>query len=189
MYITLELDTRYHERQKEKSHHQEKNPEVSKSYSSHFKISSNSDQKKKNNFQKRDQPHSSLLNKDFKLMNSEKERRIKEGLCSYCVVGEDEEPDEVKTVMKVVPSAYHQYLDVFSKVKAEKLPSCCACDNYIELEGYLAPVGMIYCLSNQESDTLMAYISENLEKGFIWPCSSSTGAPVLFVKKKDGGLR
>ncbi|MBW0587675.1 hypothetical protein O181_127390, partial [Austropuccinia psidii MF-1] len=38
------------------------------------------------------------------------------------------------------------------------------------------------------SDTLRAYISENLEKGFIHTSSSSTGAPSLFVKKKDGGL-
>ncbi|MBW0511265.1 hypothetical protein O181_050980 [Austropuccinia psidii MF-1] len=30
---------------------------------------------------------------------------------------EEEEPEEVETVMKVVPSVYHQYLDVFSKVK------------------------------------------------------------------------
>ncbi|MBW0572610.1 hypothetical protein O181_112325, partial [Austropuccinia psidii MF-1] len=49
--------------------------------------------------------------------------------------------------------------------------------------------GVIYSLSKQESDTLRAYISENVEKGFIRPSSSSTGAPVLFVKKKDGGLR
>ncbi|MBW0559908.1 hypothetical protein O181_099623 [Austropuccinia psidii MF-1] len=35
MDINLELDTRYHERQNEKSHHQEKNPEASKSNSSH----------------------------------------------------------------------------------------------------------------------------------------------------------
>ncbi|MBW0479620.1 hypothetical protein O181_019335, partial [Austropuccinia psidii MF-1] len=49
--------------------------------------------------------------------------------------------------------------------------------------------GLIYSLSKQESDTLRAYISENVEKGFIRPSSSSTGAPVLFVKKKDGGLR
>ncbi|MBW0518384.1 hypothetical protein O181_058099 [Austropuccinia psidii MF-1] len=83
MDITLELDTRYHERQKEKSHHQEKNPEASKSNSSHPQNSSTSSQKKKN-FQKRDKPHSSLFNKDFKLMNSEKERIIKEGLCTYC---------------------------------------------------------------------------------------------------------
>ncbi|MBW0490807.1 hypothetical protein O181_030522 [Austropuccinia psidii MF-1] len=73
---------------------------------------------------------------------------------------EEEEPEEVETMMKVVPSAYHKLLDVFSKVKEEKLPP-----HHIELEGSLPPVGVIYSLSNQES-----------------------GAPVLFVKKKDGGL-
>ncbi|MBW0563571.1 hypothetical protein O181_103286 [Austropuccinia psidii MF-1] len=83
MDITLELDTRYHERQKEKGHFQEKKSESSKSNSSHSQNSSSSSQKKKN-FQKREKPHSSLLNKDFKLMGSEKERRIKEGLCAYC---------------------------------------------------------------------------------------------------------
>ncbi|MBW0578444.1 hypothetical protein O181_118159, partial [Austropuccinia psidii MF-1] len=84
MYITLELDTRYHERQNEKVHDQEKKPEASKSNYSHPPSSSSSSQKKKQNFQKRDKPHSSLLNKDFKLMNSKKERRMKEGLCTYC---------------------------------------------------------------------------------------------------------
>ncbi|MBW0529250.1 hypothetical protein O181_068965 [Austropuccinia psidii MF-1] len=91
-------------------------------------------------------------------------------------------------MMKVVSSVYHQYLDEFSKVKAEKLPSHCACDHHIKLEGYLPPVRVIYSLSNQESDTLRAYISENVEKRLIWPSASSTGAPVLFVKKKGGGL-
>ncbi|MBW0472789.1 hypothetical protein O181_012504 [Austropuccinia psidii MF-1] len=91
--------------------------------------------------------------------------------------------------MKGFPSVYHQYLDVFSKVKAEKIPPNHTCDHHIELEGSLPPVRVIYSLLNQESDTLRAYISENVEKGFIHPISSSTGAPVLFVKKKDGGLR
>ncbi|MBW0513385.1 hypothetical protein O181_053100 [Austropuccinia psidii MF-1] len=99
----------------------------------------------------------------------------------------EEEPEEVETMMKVVPSAYNQYLDVFSKVKAGKVPHR-ACDYHIDLEGSLPPVRVIYSLSNQESDKLRAYISEILEKAFIWPSSSSTGAPVLFVKKKDGGL-
>ncbi|MBW0567131.1 hypothetical protein O181_106846 [Austropuccinia psidii MF-1] len=89
---------------------------------------------------------------------------------------EEEEPEKIETVMKAVPSVYHQYLDVFSKVKAEKLPPHCACDHHIELEGSLPPVGVIYSLSNQESDTLRAYISDNVEKGFIQPSSSSTGA-------------
>ncbi|MBW0476252.1 hypothetical protein O181_015967 [Austropuccinia psidii MF-1] len=101
---------------------------------------------------------------------------------------EEEELKEIETVLKVVPPAYHQYLDAFSKVKAEKLPPHQACDHHIKLEGCLPPIGVIYSLSNKESETLLAYISENVEKGFIIPSSSSTGAPVLFVKKKDGGL-
>ncbi|MBW0539773.1 hypothetical protein O181_079488 [Austropuccinia psidii MF-1] len=84
MDISLALDTRYHERQKEKNHHQEKNPEASKSNSSHPQNSSSSSHKKKKNFQKREKPHCFLLKKDFKLMKYEKERRIKEGLCTYC---------------------------------------------------------------------------------------------------------
>ncbi|MBW0519865.1 hypothetical protein O181_059580 [Austropuccinia psidii MF-1] len=83
MEISLELDTRYRERQKEKNNHQEKKPEASKSNSSHHQNSSSSSHKKKNfHSQKRDKPHSSLLNKNFKLKGSEKERRIKEGLCT-----------------------------------------------------------------------------------------------------------
>ncbi|MBW0472215.1 hypothetical protein O181_011930 [Austropuccinia psidii MF-1] len=52
---------------------------------------------------------------------------------------EEEEPEEIETVMKVVPSAYHQYLDVFSKVKSEKLPPCWACDHHLKLEESLPP--------------------------------------------------
>ncbi|MBW0461121.1 hypothetical protein O181_000836 [Austropuccinia psidii MF-1] len=66
---------------------------------------------------------------------------------------EEEEPEKIETVMKVVPPAYHQYLDVFYKVKAEKLPPHHACDHHIKLEGLLPPVGVIYSLSNQESET------------------------------------
>ncbi|MBW0592022.1 hypothetical protein O181_131737, partial [Austropuccinia psidii MF-1] len=85
MDLSLELDTRYHERQKEKNNHQEKKPEASMSNSPHHQNSSSSSHKKKNfQSQKRDKPHSSLLNKDFKLKGSEKQRRIKEGLCTYC---------------------------------------------------------------------------------------------------------
>ncbi|MBW0511507.1 hypothetical protein O181_051222 [Austropuccinia psidii MF-1] len=101
---------------------------------------------------------------------------------------EEEEPEEIETFFKVVTPAYHQYLDVFSKVKVEQLPPHHACNHHIKLEGLLPPVGAIYSLSNQYSGTLWTYISENVEKGFIRPSSSSTGAPVLFVKKKYGGL-
>ncbi|MBW0470769.1 hypothetical protein O181_010484 [Austropuccinia psidii MF-1] len=85
MDFALELDTRYHERQKEKNNFQEKKSEFSKYSSSHTQHSSSSSLKRKNLMvHKRDKPHYSLLNKDQKLMAYEKERRFKEGLCSYC---------------------------------------------------------------------------------------------------------
>ncbi|MBW0477991.1 hypothetical protein O181_017706 [Austropuccinia psidii MF-1] len=101
---------------------------------------------------------------------------------------EEEELYEIEILMKVIPPAYHHYLDVFSKVKAEKLLPHHDCDHNIELKGLLPPSGVIYFLSSHQSETLWAYISENLEKCLITPISSSTGAPVLFGKKKDGGL-
>ncbi|MBW0547531.1 hypothetical protein O181_087246 [Austropuccinia psidii MF-1] len=69
---------------------------------------------------------------------------------------EEQEPEEIETLLKVVPPAYNQYLDVFSKVKAEKLPPHCACDHHIELEGLPPPVGVIYSLSKNESEPLWA---------------------------------
>ncbi|MBW0474595.1 hypothetical protein O181_014310 [Austropuccinia psidii MF-1] len=72
---------------------------------------------------------------------------------------EEEQPEEIETVMNSVPSAYHQYLDVFYKVKAEKFPHHHTCDHHIKLEGSVPLVGVIYSLSNQESDTLRDYIS------------------------------
>ncbi|MBW0485209.1 hypothetical protein O181_024924 [Austropuccinia psidii MF-1] len=62
MDINLEFDTRYQKRQKEKK------PEALKSNSYHPQNSSSSSQKKKN-FQKGENPHSSLLNRDLKMMN------------------------------------------------------------------------------------------------------------------------
>jgi hypothetical protein len=44
-------------------------------------------------------------------------------------------------------------------------------------------------MSEPESKALREYIDENLAKGFIRHSKSSAGAPVLFVKKKDGSLR
>ncbi|MBW0519604.1 hypothetical protein O181_059319 [Austropuccinia psidii MF-1] len=68
---------------------------------------------------------------------------------------EEEEKEEIET-LKIVCSSYHQYLDVFSKVKAEKLTPHCAYDHHIDLEVSLPPARVIYSLSNQESDTLRA---------------------------------
>ncbi|MBW0546800.1 hypothetical protein O181_086515 [Austropuccinia psidii MF-1] len=91
MYITLELDTRYYERQKENGSHEEKNPPVTRSNS--FRTPQDSSPKKPNHNNNKkgkkiqvsqDNPHAALLNKDNKLIGFEKERRIEKALCTYC---------------------------------------------------------------------------------------------------------
>ncbi|MBW0525732.1 hypothetical protein O181_065447 [Austropuccinia psidii MF-1] len=59
---------------------------------------------------------------------------------------EEEEPQEIKIVLKVVPPAHHPYWDVFSKVKSEKRPPHQPCHHHIKLEGSLPPAGVIYSL-------------------------------------------
>jgi hypothetical protein len=40
-----------------------------------------------------------------------------------------------------------------------------------------------------ELEVLRVYIDENLASGFIRHSKSPAGAPIFFVKKKDGSLR
>ncbi|GKE33027.1 putative reverse transcriptase domain-containing protein, partial [Tanacetum coccineum] len=59
----------------------------------------------------------------------------------------------------------------------------------VEVPG-AAPVARAqYRLASSEMKELSVQLQELLEKGFIRPSSSPWGAPVLFVKKKDGSFR
>ena len=92
--------------------------------------------------------------------------------------------------LSVVPPEYHNYVDVFSKVKASELPPHHDYDLKIDLEeGTSPPLGTLYLLSPVKLSTLQTFIDENLSTGFIRPTASSHAAPVLFIKKKDGSLR
>ncbi|GJY25866.1 putative reverse transcriptase domain-containing protein [Tanacetum coccineum] len=60
----------------------------------------------------------------------------------------------------------------------------------IDLVPEAAPVARApYHLAPSEMRELSVQLQELLEKGFIHPSSSPWGAPVLFVKKKDGSFR
>ena len=50
------------------------------------------------------------------------------------------------------------------------------------------PFGPIYLLSEVELLALREFLDENLKNKMICPSQSSTGAPILFIKKKDGSL-
>ena len=92
--------------------------------------------------------------------------------------------------LKNLPEEYHNFADVFSKLKSKLLPEHRPYDLSIQIEGkQTPPLGPIYSLSALELQTLREFLDENLKTGTIRPSNSPCGAPVLFVKKKDGSLR
>lgn len=100
------------------------------------------------------------------------------------------EPPLTEEELQKLPSCYHDLVQVFSKLESEKLPTHRPYDISIELmEGKSPTWGPIYNLSEDELVVLKAYIDEQLSKGFIRSSNSPCGAPVLFVRKKDGSLR
>jgi hypothetical protein len=98
--------------------------------------------------------------------------------------------DYLDNLHTMVPPQYHDDLDVFSKSSADTLPPHRPYDHAIDIkEGTNPPFGPIYSLSEPELKALASWLKENLSKRFIRPSQSSAGAPILFVKKKDGSLR
>jgi len=100
------------------------------------------------------------------------------------------EDEELTELYKTVPSEYHDLIEVFSKCKADTLAKHHPYDLKIDLiDNMTPPLGPIYLLSEAEQLALREFLAENLSKGFIRQSKSPCGAPVLFVKKKDGSLR
>ena len=87
-----------------------------------------------------------------------------------------------------VPEEYHDFADVFSKAKSNKLPEHCPYDIKINLEEGTS-LGTMYSISQVELQALQAFLDENLSSRMVCPSQSPHGAPILFIKKKDGSLR
>jgi len=67
-----------------------------------------------------------------------------------------------------VSSKYHEFVDVFSKTKAEVFTPHYFYDLKINLEeGAQPPVGPIYSLLVSEQKTFKKFVEENLNTGFI----------------------
>ena len=63
-------------------------------------------------------------------------------------------------------------------------------DHKIELTQTSPPsIRPVYRMSPAELDELKKQLDELKDAGFIQPSKSPFGAPVLFVKKKDGTMR
>lgn len=97
---------------------------------------------------------------------------------------------ELKQLKERVPADYHDFLKVFSKHESDKLPTHSTYDHRIEipLDAQLR-TSPIYNMSTEELLVVKEYLIDNLKKGFIEASNSPFAAPVLFVKKANGGLR
>ncbi|TYJ97514.1 ty3-gypsy retrotransposon protein [Cucumis melo var. makuwa] len=82
-----------------------------------------------------------------------------------------------------------EYPDVFPD-ELPGLPPPREIDFTIELEPGTAPISRVsYRMAPAELKELKVQLEKLLDKGFIRPSVSPWGAPVLFVKKKDGSMR
>ena len=80
-------------------------------------------------------------------------------------------------------------MDVFPQ-ELPRLPPSREVDFTIELTPGAAPISLSpYRMAPAELSELKVQLQELLDKGFIRASVSPWGAPVLFVKKKDGTLR
>src|SRR6266404_438560 len=89
----------------------------------------------------------------------------------------------------MVLAQYHNFRDVFSKEAFDELPPWKAWDHAIDLSpGTELPCSRTFPLSPAEQKELDNFLQENLVNGHIHPSKSPMGAPVFFIKKKDGLL-
>jgi transposase InsO family protein len=84
----------------------------------------------------------------------------------------------------------HEFQDVFPPQLPSQLPPQRDIDHRIELTQTSPPtLRPVYRMSPAELDELKKQLDELVTSGFIRPSKSSFGAPILFVKKKDGTMR
>ena len=96
----------------------------------------------------------------------------------------------LKAKKVTILSKYADYTDVFSPDSASELPKHTSInDHFINLiDDKQPPYGLIYSLEAMKLKTLKTYIETNLANGFTRPSKSPTGAPIVFICKKDGSL-
>jgi Reverse transcriptase (RNA-dependent DNA polymerase) len=82
------------------------------------------------------------------------------------------------------------FADVFPEKLPEELPPSRETYHRIEiLPNAVPPSRPVYRMSPLELEELRTQLDELITSGYIQPSRSPYGSPVLFVKKKDGGLR
>jgi hypothetical protein len=96
---------------------------------------------------------------------------------------------KLKGFEDIVPTTLHEYVDIFSETAFDSLPEHRKWDHAIELEREPSPGSRkVYPMTLTEQMEMDAFLKEALATGHIRQSKSPLGAPVFFIKKKDGKL-
>ncbi|GJT67829.1 putative reverse transcriptase domain-containing protein [Tanacetum coccineum] len=131
----------------------------------------------------------SALDLGYKSSTSWRAQKYMEKGCQLFLVTVKENKDESKEKrLEDVPTV-RDFPDVFPE-DLPGLPLIQQVEFQIDLVPGAAPIAQApYRLAPSKMEELSTQLQELSDKGFIRPSSSPWGAPVLFVKKKDGSFR
>jgi len=91
---------------------------------------------------------------------------------------------------QAIPTEYHEFLPIFTEKEPTTPPLHRTQDHHIPLEkGKTPPYEPLRPLNDEKMKALKEYLDTNEKRGWIRASTSPAGAPIHFVKKKDGGLR
>src|SRR5258705_9766476 len=104
-------------------------------------------------------------------------------------LAEEAQAQQAHPSRSAIPEHYKDFTDVFSEEAFAHLPPHKVWDHAIELHpDAKLPRGRTFPLSPAEQKELDEFLRENLVNRQIHPSKSPIGAPVFFIKKKEGSL-
>nr|GEW60494.1 putative reverse transcriptase domain-containing protein [Tanacetum cinerariifolium] len=131
--------------------------------------------------------HGSLPGKPMQIISALQARTLLYHGCEGFLATIHDMTSEVPTIHD--QSIVSEFPDVFPD-ELPGIPPVCEVEFNIELIPGAEPISKApYRMAPVELKELKDQLQELLERGFIRPGVSSWGAPVLFVKKKDGSMR
>ena len=126
----------------------------------------------------------------LRIKTSDKEITIASATISTELAIAEKRTKDKQHMRTLVPQEYHEYITLFEEEERKDLPPQRHNDHKIELDPTKnVPNKKLYSMKEKELEELRDYLGKNLSRGWIRESESPVGAPILFVKKKDGSLR
>ena len=107
------------------------------------------------------------------------------------IFDDDDDIPEEQELRRIIPEEFHDYLTLFSKKKAEKLPPHRPWDHAINLTVSKDKLkhGPVYSLPPKHLKFIKEWIDEMESKDYIERSTASFSSPLFVVDKPEGGLR